>query len=483
MTGALLVVGTGSNVGKSTIVTGLVRILARRGVAVAPFKGQNMALNAAVTVEGGEIGRAQAVQARAAWRDPSVLMNPILVKPTGPGRSQLVVLGKPAGELRAAAWLEGRRGLWPIVLDAFDELRSSVDVVIAEGAGSAAEINLLSGDLTNLALAEARGVPAVLVGDVDRGGVFASIYGHYTVLPPSLARHLHGFVITKLRGDPGLLGPGVRELEDRLATRCYGVVPWHEIALPAEDSLVRHRATAPRAPGQLRVGVVALPHLANETDLDPLVAEGVALSWIDDPSRLSGVDLVIVPGSKATVADLGWLRASGIAAALEDHLREGGWLLGICAGYQMLVDVIDDPVESGEGTVAGLGLVRGRVRFGPEKVLALVEGSLRWPEAASVRGYLMHHGRVVSEEEPFVALGDGQLEGARRGRILATAVHGILDDDRARRALLEAVAEDRGRTLPPPVAFAAYQEARIDEVADLLEEHLALDALWGLLGS
>lgn len=481
MEGSLLVVGTGSNVGKSTVVAGLLRLLARRGVRAAPFKGQNMALNAAV-VEGGEIGRAQALQARAARIVASVDMNPVLLKPTGPGRSQLVVLGKARGELEASRWLSDRRGLRDEVLAAFDRLRAEVDVVIAEGAGSCAEINLLEADLANLALAQARGLPAVLLGDIDRGGVFASIYGHYRVLPPELAAHLRGFVITKFRGEPSLLAPGIRELEQRLGTRGFGVVPWAPIALPAEDSLVRWAPSAGVGPRPLRIAIVELPHLANATDFDPLFAEGHAVRWVRSPAELADDDLVVVPGSKATVADLRWLRSRGFGPALAAHRDRGGWLLGICAGYQMFARVIDDPVESRVGRTEGLGFLDATVRFEGDKVTRRVEGELRWPASERIVGYLMHHGRVRSDEEPLVLLDAGTPEGSRHGRVLATSVHGLFDEDAARWSLLGTIAEDRGRELAARVSHQARIEAAIDEVADLLEQHVDLEALFALLG-
>jgi len=477
----LLVVGTGSNVGKSTLVVGLARLLARSGVRVVPFKGQNMALNAAVTADGGEIGRAQALQALAAGVEPTVAMNPVLIKPTAPGVSQLVVRGHPAGELHAADWLTERAGLLEVVLGAYDELAAGADVVLAEGAGSAAEINLLAGDITNLVLAERRGLRAVLVGDIDRGGIFASIYGHYLILPERLRRHLAGFVITKLRGDAGLLAPGIAELARRLGTRSFGVVPWRRLWLPAEDSLVAERPEARVAPGALEVAVLALPHLANATDLDPLYAAGVAVRLVSRPSELAGADLVVVPGSKATVPDLGWLRAQGFEAALRAHTDGGGWLLGICAGYQMLARSIEDPIESGAGRVAGLGLLDAAVRFEPDKVLARVAGELVWPAPARLVGYLMHHGRVSAQEEPLLELEDRGREGARLGRVLGTAVHGLFDDDEARGALLGAVAADRGRLAPAPIRFAEVLEAAIDAVADLVAEHLDVDGLLGLI--
>ncbi len=477
MRGALLIVGTGSNVGKSTVVTGLLRVLARRGVRAAPFKGQNMALNAAVAADGGEIGRAQALQARAARLEPSVLMNPVLLKPSGPSRSQLIVLGRPYGELEASRWMSDRQGLREVVLDAFDQLRARVDVVIAEGAGSAAEINLLDGDLANLTLAAARQVPAVVVGDIDRGGVFASLFGHYTLLPPRLARYLRGFIITKLRGDADLLAAGVSTLERRLKTRCVGIVPWHPVDLPGEDSLVRRQQTAGSSERVVRVGVVELPHLANATDFDPLFVEGYSVRWLRTPEELSDCDLVILPGSKATVHDLSWLRRRGFGVALSRYVARGGWLLGICAGYQMLAADIDDAVESREGRVPGLGMLEASVVFEPTKVVREVDATLAWPDHTAVRGYFMHHGRVVSDHPPLMVLESGQGEGAVRGRVLATSLHGLFDVDAARRALLGAVAEDRGRILPPRVAWQQHLDAMIDDVADLLERHLSMDYL------
>ena len=403
MSGALLVAGTSSDAGKSVLVAGLCRLLARSGVRVAPFKAQNMSNNSAVTVEGGEIGRAQAIQARAAGLDPSVRFNPILLKPGGDRTSQLVIRGQVAESVTATSYVRHRDRLAGIVLDELSCLRKEFDAVICEGAGSPAEINLRATDLANMGLARAADLPVVLVGDIDRGGLLAHLFGTVAVLEPDDQALIAGFVVNKFRGDPALLEPGLRQLHAMTGRPTYGVLPYaDELWLDAEDSLsvVAHRVVGTPAPPRgrewLRVAAIRLPRISNSTDVEALACEpGVLVRWITDPADLADTDLIVLPGSKATVADLSWLWERGLAGAVVAHARAGKPVLGICGGFQMLCRRIDDPVESGGGEVAGLGLLDADIDFREAKTLR------RWRQPLA--GYEIHHGRLsrCAEERWF----------------------------------------------------------------------------------
>ncbi|MGH9046963.1 MAG: cobyric acid synthase, partial [Acidimicrobiales bacterium] len=349
--GAVMVCGTASNSGKSLLVAGLCRLLARRGVSVAPFKGQNMSLNSVVTSEGSEIGRAQGAQAEAAGIEPHVSMNPVLLKPTGDRTSQVVVMGKPWKVLDAAEFQRAKPQLRGIVLGALAELRTRYDVVVLEGAGSPAEINLMAGDLVNLGLADAAGVPALIVGDIDRGGVFAHLFGTVELLPDDLRRRVRGFVINKLRGDPALLATAPAQLEARTGVPTLGVIPWLEgITIDAEDSVALVTDSARGAPrgasdAVIDVAVIRFPRVSNFTDVDALACEpGVSVRWVEHPGQLAGPDLVVLPGTKSTVGDLDWFRRRGFDEALERLMAAPAppVLLGVCGGYQMLGTKIVD---------------------------------------------------------------------------------------------------------------------------------------------
>ena len=476
-----MVCGTGSDVGKSSVVTGLCRLLHRRGVRVAPFKSQNMALNSYVTPSGHEIGRAQGVQALAAGTEPEVAMNPVLLKPTGERTSQVVVMGRPVAVLDAAGYQAEKRRLWPAVLSALADLRRRFDVVVLEGAGSAAEINLLGSDIVNLRLAAAACVPAVVVGDIDRGGVFASLFGTVALLPDDLRPLVRGFVINKLRGDPALLGDGPAELERRCGVPTLGVVPWlHDVDLDAEDSLALPRPSALPAAGgaRLDVAVVRFPRIANFTDVDALALErGVGLRYVQEPAGLGEPDLVVLPGSKATVADLDWLRGRGLDRAIA---ASGAAVLGICGGYQMLGRAIVDAVESGRGRVDGLGWLDVDTVFGPDKVTRQRRGTAL---GHRVSGYEIRHGRTTGGN-PWIALDDAYgtgPEGDHAGMVRGTSLHGLFEEDAFRSAFLSELATGRGKVFTPSgVSFAAAREAQIDRLADVLEASLdvaAVDAI------
>jgi adenosylcobyric acid synthase len=484
LSGALLVAGTSSDAGKSVVVAGLCRLLARGGARVAPFKAQNMSNNSVVTVEGGEIGRAQAIQARAAGLEPSVRFNPILLKPGSDRTSQLVIRGQVAESVTAAGYVEHRDRLANLVLDELCSLRDEFDAVICEGAGSPAEINLRATDVANMGLARAANLPVILVGDIDRGGLLAHLFGTVAVLEPDDQALIAGFVVNKFRGDPALLEPGLRQLHAMTGRPTYGVLPYaDDLWLDAEDSLsvVAHRVVGTPAPPHgdewLRVAAVRLPRISNSTDVEALACEpGVLVRWITDPADLVDTDLIVLPGSKATVADLSWLRDRGLAAAIVDHAGAGKPVLGICGGSQMLCRRIEDTVESGAGVVAGLGLLDADIAFGEAKILR------RWHQPLT--GYEIHHGRLSRcAEEGWFGV-DSEPQGIVRDAVFGTHWHGLLDNDDFRRAWLVRVADAAGRGgfVVGDTNVAARRDAQLDLIADLLAAHLDVDAVLGLLG-
>jgi adenosylcobyric acid synthase len=478
--GALLVAGTSSDAGKSVLVAGLCRWLARQGTRVAPFKAQNMALNSAVTADGAEIGRAQAMQAAAAGVEPEAAMNPVLLKPGSETRSQVMLLGQPAAEAGALDYQELKPMLAEAVAASLADLRRRFDVVICEGAGSPAEINLRHQDIANMGLARAADLPVIVVGDIDRGGLLAAMYGTLAVLCPADQRHIAAFIVNKFRGDLRLLAPGLDMLKSMTGRPTLGVLPWRkDLWLDAEDSLdldSRPRAALPPyGAGTLRIAVVRLPRMSNVTDVDPLAAEpGVIVDLATTPAQLDGADLVILPGTRATVSDLGWLRDSGLAAAIADRAARGRPVLGICGGYQMLAREITDDVESRAGTVPGLGLLPAVVRFAAAKTLTRPSGTAL---GEPVTGYEIRHGTVTADGgRPF-------LDGCEADSVQGTAWHGIFENDGFRRAFLRDLAARAGRdfTPAPDVSFAAVRERRYDILADMICEHLDTDAVGGLI--
>jgi adenosylcobyric acid synthase len=469
--GALLVCGTSSDAGKSFLVAGLCRVLARRGVAVAPFKAQNMSLNAAVTIGGAEIGRAQAFQAHAAGIEPEAIMNPILLKPMADRVSQVVVLGRPLDTYDARAYGNLASSLWDVVLDSYAQLRSRFDVVLLEGAGGAAEINLLDRDVVNLPLAARVGAPAIVVGDIDRGGVFASLFGTVALLPDDLRSCVRGFVINKFRGDPSLLRDGLDELERRSGVPTLGVLPHvAELGVDAEDSLALDRPLPVRPEAKVSVAVVRFPHIANFTDIDPLLHEpAVQVHFVTSADELGSPDLVVLPGTKATVHDLKWLRERGIDVAIR---RSGTQVLGICGGYQMLGRTIVDEVESGCGAIAGLGWLDVETTFEPTKITSRRTGTAL---GHAVAGYEIHHGRVRhgSSSRPWLVLG-GEDEGSTDGaQVWGTSLHGLFEADEFRANFL--------RLDAPGASFADRRERQIDAIADVVEEYLDMEAVARLI--
>jgi adenosylcobyric acid synthase len=527
--GALLVAGTTSDAGKSLLTAGICRWLRREGVRVAPFKAQNMALNAAVTPDGLELGRAQAVQAAAAGIEPEAVMNPVLLKPTGDRVSQVVLLGRPYGTAGARDYRRLRDDLRSAVLESLADLRSRYDAVICEGAGSPAEINLREGDFVNMGLARDAGLPTIVVGDIDRGGVLAAHYGTIALLAPEDQALVAGTVINKFRGDPALLEPGVRALEAMTGRPNLGVVPWAEgLELEAEDGLALRTMGRTRGADALRVAVVGLRRISNFTDLDALGVEPhVDLRVTLDPDALRDADLVVVPGSKATVADLQDLRDRGLDVVLAERAARGRPILGICGGYQMLGEAVqDDGVETGTGTVGGLGLLPVTTRMAPEKITRRRTGRLLLgpdgalggpagdpggaggrsgtpppsrpasggpvPGGLPAGGYEIRHGRVERHGAAPLLRGDAVApaagetanadEGCVAGVVAGTSWHGLLEHDEARGAILAWAGGHSGRAhRPGGVRFAQLRERRYDVLGDLVEEHLDTQALLRLL--
>ncbi|MEL4504659.1 cobyric acid synthase [Luteococcus sp. H138] len=482
MTG-ILVTGTSSDAGKSLVVTGLCRVFQRRGIDVAPFKAQNMSNNSMV-VGDGEIGRAQFLQARAARVEPTTAMNPVLIKPGTDRRAHVVLRGQPNGILEAGQYATGRTHLAAAAFEAYRELEAAHELVVCEGAGSPAEINLRGGDYVNMGLARQFNLPVVLVGDIDRGGVLASIYGTWALLDEPDRALLKGYLINKFRGDPEVLAPGLTEISARTGLRNFGVLNWLDgVWLDGEDALaIGAWRRAGSSPGQgsrpFEVAVVRFPRVSNATDVDALAAEpGVRVSVTADPQLCAQADLLVLPGSRATTDDLAWLRAQGIDAAIRARHAAGRATLGICGGYQMLARTIVDEVEGHQsGPVDGLGLLPLRVDFHPDKVLERPTGS--W-HGHRTTGYEIHHGRptpVGTPDEDF-------LDGMRVGETWGTHWHGAFEHDDFRRAWLAGVAECQGHPWRPDESAPGYDERReamITTLADALEAQVDVEALLAL---
>ncbi|MFV0299252.1 MAG: cobyric acid synthase [Hyphomicrobiaceae bacterium] len=467
-----MIQGTGSNVGKSLLVAGLCRAAWRRGLSVAPFKPQNMSNNAAVTADGGEIGRAQALQALACGLDPMTDMNPVLLKPETDVGAQVVVQGRRLTTTRARDYRDLKPKLLGAVLESFARMRSAHDLVIVEGAGRPAEINLRQGDIANMGFASAARVPVVLAGDIDRGGVIAQIVGTQAVLAPADEALVQGFVINKFRGDPSLFDDGYAMIEAHTGWRGYGVLPYFPDAakLPAEDALDLPR----RGTGSgLRVVCLALSRIANFDDLDPLAQEpGVDLTLLGPAEPIPGdADLVIVPGTKSTRGDLAYLRAQGWDVDLKAHVRRGGHVLGICGGYQMLGREISDPhgLEGEAGSDPGLGLLDVRTVMAADKRLSRVE-AVHAQTGSRLRGYEIHIGQTDGPDRarPFAHVG-GTPEGARSGdgRIVGSYLHGMFAGDGFRKAWLAGFG-----VLPGPASYSRTVDQTLDALADHLEAHL-----------
>jgi len=508
---ALMVLGTASHAGKSIMAAALCRIFADDGWRVAPFKAQNMSLNSAATPDGREIGRAQALQAEACRIPACAEMNPVLIKPSSNTGSQIVLLGRVWGQVTAADYHTRRvEDLFPVVLESYRKLASEYEVIILEGAGSPAEINLREHDIVNMRMARAANAACLLVADIDRGGVFASLLGTLELLEPSERALIRGYAINKFRGDISLLRPGLTMMEPRLGIPCAGVVPYlHDLALDEEDGVaIENRRSAGRVwkdidgasrERPLRIGVIALPHMSNFTDFDALAAEpSVALAFVERAEELCDADLVILPGSKQTLNDLEWLRQRGLAPFLLDHYARGGCVAGICGGFQMLGIQIEDPqgIENSGVPCAreGLGLLGVRTVLRSEKIARPATGRLSRPvifgqpsHECAFRGYEIHVGETVYAEEaaPFAELTRAGMsalvtDGAVSAdlRVLGTYVHGIFDGDSFRHAFLEAARAARGLAPCAAKAFvAAERESRLDRLAAHVRRSLDLEMI------
>ena len=489
----IMVVGTGSHVGKSVLVAGLCRLYARRGVSVAPFKAQNMALNSGITADGLEMGRAQITQAEAAGVEPRVEMNPILLKPTSNVGSQVVLMGKVLGNYRGADYYALKPRLVETVMAAFGRLQAGHQLIILEGAGSCAEVNLKQSDLVNMPMARRAGAKVLLCADIDTGGVFAQVVGSLDLLPPDERDLVRGVVINKFRGDPALFASGIEFLEKRTGKPVLGLVPRFEhIALPQEDGVALERGELAGGPGRVRVGVVRLSHISNYTDADALAAEeSVELRWVERPGELAGLDLLVLPGTKNTLAALKALRQSGLFEAIRSFTAIGGKILGLCGGYQLLGRSIADPlgVEGPPGREAGLGLLPVATEMAGEKTTTRATAqclpALPFKVDQPLTGYEIHMGQtaplgrdrpavvITARTDQAVRVNDGQV--SPDGQVVGTYLHGLLDNDALRAAVL---AWAGGRDPQAGVEdYAAFKDRQYNLLADLLEEHLNLDGL------
>jgi adenosylcobyric acid synthase len=493
-----MVQGTASSVGKSLLVTGLCRLFARDGLRVAPFKAQNMSNNAAVTPEGGEVGRAQASQAEAAGVVPTVDMNPILLKPEADQRSQVVLHGRPAFTLRSGEFFGRKLELWPHVVASLDRLRREYDLVVIEGAGSPAEINLRAGDIVNMRVARHVGAPVLLAGDIDRGGVFAHLYGTVALLEPEERALVRGFVINKFRGDLSLLRPGLAMIEERTGIPVLGVVPYIRDLRISDEDAVSLESRRPAGSGAIDVAVIKLPHIANFDDIDPLEREpDASVRYVESGVELGLPDLVIIPGTKTTIPDLRWLHVRGLVAAIRAYSIRGGAVLGLCGGYQMLGGAVHDPdgIESEGGSIEGLGLLSGETVLTAEKATHLVGGEvesgpglLDGSGPLPIRGYEIHMGRTTPSVRPpiHIRVRSGRTcrvdDGAASedGWTLGTYLHGLLDNDAVRSRILGNVAARRGVAYTPAPPFD--REGEYDRLADVLREALDARRLYAIAG-
>jgi len=470
-----MIQGAGSNVGKSLVVAGLCRLFARRGVAVRPFKPQNMSNNAAVTADGGEIGRAQALQARAAGVAPLTDMNPVLLKPETDTGAQVIIQGQRVGTMRAAEWGSRKAEFLPRVMESFARLATSADLILVEGAGSPAETNLRAGDIANMGFAESADLPVILIGDIDRGGVIAQCVGTHAVLPSEDRNRIKGVIINKFRGDPALFAAGMDEIVARTGWAALGVLPFFEHAwkLPAEDVL----DLANRPGGATKIVVPRLGRIANFDDLDPLAAEPAVTVEIVEPGRpLPVCDLILLPGSKNTVSDLAALRAEGWDIDIAAHIRRGGHVLGLCGGYQMLGQWIDDPegIEGAPGRHPGLGHLTVTTTMHPEKRLAEVSGTYL-PTGDVIQGYEIHIGATDGPDcaNGWLKINDQTVGAAdASGRVRGCYLHGIFAADSARTAMLAELGATSATT-----DWNADIEAILDQLADHLEAHLETDSI------
>ena len=490
-----MIQGTASSVGKSVLCAALLRIFKQDGLRVAPFKAQNMALNSFVTRDGREMGRAQVTQAQAAGMEPDVRMNPVLLKPTGDRRSQVIVEGRAIGSMTAMEYHRYKPELRSRIKQIYDQLESEVDCVVTEGAGSPAEINLREGDIVNMSMAQAADAPVILVGDINLGGVFASLLGTVMLLTEEERARVKGVVINKFRGDVKILEPGLRMLEEKIGIPVLGVVPWMDVEIEDEDSVTErfHRAAGQ---GDLDVAVVRLRHISNFTDFQALTLQpGVRVRYAERPEELESADIILLPGTKNTIEDLIDLRNRGLDAPIIRHARRGGLVMGVCGGYQMLGQVLRDPdhVESRVPEVAGLGLLDMEVTFAAEKRTVQSSGTVQcksgWLSALNgltVDGYEIHagHNTFGSACLPWLYIG-GQVDGVcnAEGNVLGSYLHGLFDDGALFSALAAHVRKGKGQqdASAPALTMAAFREREFDRIADIVRASLDMDAVYQIM--
>jgi adenosylcobyric acid synthase len=493
MAKAIMVQGTMSSAGKSLITAGLCRVFKQDGYRVAPFKSQNMALNSFITKDGFEMGRAQVMQAEAAGIEPSVLMNPILLKPMSDTGSQVIVNGEVVGNMSAAEYFAYKRTLVPQIMKSYESLSKENDIIVIEGAGSPAEINLKSEDIVNMGMAQIARSPVLLVGDIDRGGVFASLFGTVQLLEPSERDYVKAFIINKFRGDKGLLMPGVKMLEDMLSIPSAGVLPYLNLDIDDEDSLAP-RLDAAGTKALLDIAVIRLPHISNFTDFNALERyDGVSLRYVKEPEELKVPDLVILPGTKNTMGDLLWLRQSGLEAAVLKLYAEKVPIIGICGGYQMLGKSLSDPqsIEQG-GNLRGMGLLDAETVFSTEKtrtrvdaVVEPIQGFFSPLSGADFSGYEIHMGKTKSQNPCFSALTGGETshEGSVCGRVFGSYVHGLFDGGSLAFKLIRLLYENKGMSAEnvAPLSFEEHKNHEYDRLADALRQNLSMELIYRIL--
>lgn len=492
MAKAIMVQGTMSSAGKSLLVAALCRIFTQDGYRVAPFKSQNMALNSYITKEGLEMGRAQVMQAQAAKVEPSVLMNPILLKPTNDVGSQVIVNGEVLGNMSAVNYFKFKKQLVPHIMKAYRQLEQQCDIIVIEGAGSPAEINLKSEDIVNMGMAKMAQAPVLLVGDIDRGGVFASLAGTIMLLEPEEQAMVKGLVINKFRGDVDILKPGLTMIEDITKVPVVGVVPYLNVALDDEDSLSQ-RLEQKAVAAQVDIAVIRLPKISNFTDFNPLeYIPGVSVRYVTSVRELAVPDLIILPGTKNTMADLQWLRESGLEAAIQKHAAKGGAVLGICGGYQMLGQTLSDPggVEQG-GTMRGIGLLPMETVFRQNKTrtqetgkILPLDGFFAPMSGAQLTGYEIHMGQTAftAPVQPFLTVGQRE-DGVCQGKIAGTYVHGLFDKEEVSKGLITALLKEKGLSYEEvqAVDIAAFQEQQYEKLANEVRASLDMQAIYQIL--
>lgn len=499
MTQAIMLQGTASDVGKSVLVAGLCRIFYQDGLRTAPFKSQNMALNSGITPEGKEMGRAQIFQAEAAGITPDVRMNPVLLKPTSDRKAQVVLMGKVATDMDAVSYHEYKPKLRDQILSVYNSLAQEFDVLVLEGAGSPAEINLRDRDIVNMGMAEMAQCPVVLVADIDRGGVFASIYGTLALLHDHERARVKGVIINKFRGDVALLYSGIEQIEALTGVPVLGVMPWLDVDLEDEDGVALQKGKYLRTDKRdIDIAVVQIPHISNFTDFNALAAQpDVRVRYVRQPEELAGADLVILPGSKNTLGDLVWLRESGMAHGVVQLHRNNVPVVGICGGYQMLGETIIDEVESGLGTLPGLGLLNTVTHFAQHKTTTLVEGQMSslppdWlagTAGLSVRGYEIHMGETALTEECRSVMtlrkdGGNVADGAvtADGLAFGTYLHGLFDSDEFTRALVNGLRERKGLApLDSTFHYAQYKSQQFDLLADAMRQHIDIEKIYTIM--